>query len=147
MGGPSRHGVLLLAICIRVRGLRTNALCERPLNCAYSWNPARWMLPSGSANQARDLVKRVLQLGYQTSTNPENLLYSVERVLEDEQLFRAAGRGLYELALSSPKRRKVGRPNRRAKRVEASAPSSAAKEEKVEAVEQPKTEPAEVKGA
>ncbi len=91
------------------------------------------------------LVKRVQRLGYRTPSTQKNLLLSLYRVLRDTNVFRKVGVGLYELALPSPKRRKVGRPMKRARATTKKASPAAAKEQKAEAPEQ--TAPAEVKHA
>ncbi|GEM_PF-1534731 len=92
------------------------------------------------------LVKRVRESGYRTASSPKNLLLRMYRVLRNGNLFRKVGGGFYELALPSPKRGKVGRPRKRARAPAPRTPAAAAKEARDERAEQPKTEPAEVKG-
>ena len=91
------------------------------------------------------VAKRVKALGYQTMSSPEVFLFSVERVLADGQLFRIVGKGLYELALPSPTRRKVRRPRKPAKTAAKEPLPAAAEENTTEAVEEQKAEPTDVK--
>ncbi len=65
---------------------------------------------AGGPMGAKSIVKRVLQMGYQTTATPQNLLISVHHVLADGTLFRKAGKGLYALALSARRKGRVGRP-------------------------------------
>lgn len=51
------------------------------------------------AMKASEIAKRVRTLGYQTTSSPESLLFSVEHLLADDKLFRRAGKDRYELAL------------------------------------------------
>ncbi len=91
------------------------------------------------------VAKRVNTLGYQTTSSPDMLLFSIERILTDEKLFRTAGRRLFELALPAAPRRKVGRPKRRAKAATKKPAPATGKEPPTEATEQPAPAPAEVK--
>ncbi len=83
---------------------------------------------AGGPMNARHLVKRVMQMGYETTSTPQNLVISVLHVLADAILFRKVGKGLYALALPSTTRRKPGRPKGRTK----TTATTASREQRVE---------------